>query len=378
MDSKLQAALQQHLQDIMKTKHVKHAILAVESMDGTFKWSGVEGIADPEGTAMTLDTPFCIASITKLYIATAILKLQEQGHLSIDQSIAAYLPSSLIEGLYRIGNEDHTEIITVRNLLGHSSGLPDYLEIRTKDKKSIFDIAIEDGDRSWSKKDFADIVRDFNSPHFEPQPLKLVKKKVRYSDTNYQMLIAVIEEVTGKPLHEVFQELIYEPLGIKHTYHPGREPNESVPKAAMLWYKDHALDIPKALYSFSDLNSTMADLLVFMRALIRGNIFSDLVTNTIMWREWNQFGFSLSPIGPGWPIEYGLGIMRFRFPRFMTPIKPLPEVIGHTGVTGSWVFYSPPLDIMIAGNVSQVTASALPFRQIPRILRSLQTHYGNS
>lgn len=372
MKRELESVLYKHLQDIIKTKHVKNAILAVESMDGSFKWSAAEGIANLEGTPMTLDTPFCIASVTKLYIATAILKLQEQGKLSIDNSIAAYLPSSLISGLHRTGNEDSTEKITVQNLLEHSSGLPDYLEIRPKDKKSIFEIAIEEGDRSWSIKDFADVVKDFNSPHFAPQSLKSRKKKVRYSDTNYQLLIAIIEEVTGKSLHDAFRELIYEPLNLTHTFHPGKEFDRSIPEAAMLWYKDKVLDIPMALSSFGDLSSTMADLMVFMRTLINGSIFNDPSTVDIMCREWNQFGFSISPIGPGWPIEYGLGIMRFKYPRFMTPFKPLPEVIGHTGVSGSWIFFCPTLDVILAGNVSQVAASALPFQQVPKILKSLQ------
>jgi CubicO group peptidase (beta-lactamase class C family) len=87
--------------------------------------------------------------------------------------------------------------------------------------------------------------------------------------------------------------------------------------------------------------------------------------------EWNRFGFSLSPLGPGWPIEYGLGIMRFRYPRFLAPIKPVPEIIGHTGVSGSWLFYCPDLDMILAGDVSQITAGAVPFQFVPKILRVL-------
>jgi hypothetical protein len=65
--------------------------------------------------------------------------------------------------------------------------------------------------------------------------------------------------------------------------------------------------------------------------------------------------------------------MRFRNPRFLNPFSPIPEVIGHTGVSGSWLFYCPPLEMMIAGNVSQITAAAVPFKIIPKILKSLQT-----
>ncbi len=375
MELNLEAILYQHLQHLMKTKHIKHAVLAVESMDGSFKWSGAEGIAHPDGTIMTPDTPFFIASVTKLYIAGVILKLHEQGRISIEQPMASYLPNKLINCLHRSGTEDHTGKITVRNLLEHSSGLPDYLEIHTKDKKSIFNIVIEEGDRSWSIQDFVDIVRDVNTPIFAPQPLEAKKKKVRYSDTNYQLLIAIIKEVTGQSLHEVLQDMIYEPLGLSKTFHPGIVPSGCIPKAAKLWYKDQVLNIPEALKSFGDLYSTADDLFAFMRALISGKIFDNPSTSKIMCKEWNRFGFSLSPVGPGWPIEYGLGIMRFRYPRFLTLFNPLPEVIGHTGVSGSWLFYCPALEIMLAGNVSQITAGAAPFKFVPQIIRSLQPHY---
>jgi CubicO group peptidase (beta-lactamase class C family) len=372
MTRELDLILENHLQDLIRMKQIKHAVLAVESLDGSYKWSNAVGIAQPDGTLMTPATPFCIASVTKLHIAVTILKLYEQGRVSIDQPMSSYLPSNLIKGLHRSGSEDNTGKITLRHLLEHSSGLPDYLEIRSKYQKSIFDTVIEEGDRSWSRKDFLDIVRDFNTPLFAPQPLGSKKKKIRYSDTNYQLLIAIILEVTGQPINEVFKEMIYEPLGLEHTFHPGTVLTNPELKPASLWYIDQPLNIPHALASFGDLYSTTDELFTFMRALISGKIFKDPATFQLMCSEWNQFGFSLSALGPGWPIEYGLGIMRFRLPRFLTPFSPIPQIIGHTGVSGSWLFYCPPLEMMIAGNVSQITAAAVPFQIMPKILKSLQ------
>jgi CubicO group peptidase (beta-lactamase class C family) len=371
MKSGLEEILLQQIQTLVNTKQIKHAVLAIESVDGSFKWSGAAGVAHPDKTVMTPDTPFNIASVTKLFIAAATLKLHEQGRLSIDQSMAAYLPDDLINGLHRSGTIDQTDKITIRHLLSHASGLPDYLEIHMKDEKSIFDIVIEKGDRAWSIKDFTDIVRAVKAPLFAPQTMTAKRKRVRYSDTNFQLLIAVIKEITGQSLDKAFQDLIYSPLGMKQTFHPGTFPTEPSPRTALLWYKDQALDIPKALASFGDLNSTLGDLMIFMRALISGRIFNNPDTFKIMCGEWNRFGFSLSPLGPGWPIEYGLGIMRFRYPRFLAPIKPVPEIIGHTGVSGSWLFYCPDLDMILAGDVSQITAGAVPFQFVPKILRVL-------
>ena len=370
----LEMVLQQHLQRLAAARQINHAVAAVERMDGSFKWSGAEGIACPDGTPMTPETPFWIASITKLYIAAAILKLHEQGRISIEQPMAAYLPGGLINGLHRLKGVDYTGKITLRHLLGHSSGLPDYIVIHRKNEKTLFDKILEEGDTSWSLEELTGIVRDVNAPFFPPQPLE-AKKKVRYSDTNYQLLIAIIEEITGQPLHEVFKEMFYQPLGLQHTFHPGKAPAGPVPSAASVWYKKKPLDIPQAMASFKDPFSTTGDLLVFMRALLRGELFDEPATVNLMYAEWNRFGFSLSPVGPGWPIEYGLGIMRMLVPRSLTPFRPFPEFIGHSGATGSWLFYCPPLDILLAGDVSQITAGPIPFQFVPKILRTLKLYF---
>jgi len=371
----LETILQQHLQRLAAGRQIKHAVAAVESLDGSFAWSGAEGIARPDGTPMTPETPFWIASVTKLYIAAAILKLHEQGRISIEQPMAAYLPGNLINGLHRLKGVDYTEKITLRHLLGHSSGLPDYIIIRRKNEKTLFEKILEKGDMSWSLEDLLGIVRDVNSPFFPPQPLEAKKKRVRYSDTNYQLLIAIIEGTTGQPLHEAFEEMFYQPLGLQHTFHPGRAPADPFPPAASLWHKEKPLDIPQAMASFKDPFSTTGDLLIFMRALLRGELFDDLGTVKLMYTDWNRFGFSISPVGPGWPIEYGLGMMRMLVPRSLTPFRPFPEFFGHSGATGTWLFYCPPLDLILAGGVSQITAGPVPFQFVPKILRALKPYF---
>ncbi len=361
--------LQRLLQRLLQIKHVRHAVLAVERGDSSFRWIGAAGTANPAGTPMQEDTPFWITSVTKLYIATVILKLHEQGRLSIDERMAKYLPPSMIEGLHRTRDGvDHTDRITLRHLLGHASGLPDYIIIHGKGEKSLFARLLEDGDCSWSIAESMQIVRRVNSPLFPPQSLEAKKKGVSYSDTNFQLLIAVIEAVTEKPLPAVFEEMIYRPLGLKQTFHPGSAPAGSLP-VATVWYRDQALDhLVLAMRSFGDLNSTAADLLTFMRALMQGQIFDQPSTLELMRGTWNRFGFSFSPVGPGWPMEYGLGMLRFRLPRLFTPLRPMPEVLGHTGASGAWLFYCPPLDLYLAGTVSQLIAAAMPYRIVPRIL----------
>ncbi|WP_242841681.1 serine hydrolase domain-containing protein [Desulfitibacter alkalitolerans] len=367
--------LEELLNDLIKTNNIMHAITAVESGDGSFQWSGARGAANPDGTPMEVETPFWIASVTKLFIAAVILKLHEQDRISINHAMSAYLPQSITRELHLSNGADYTNKITIRHLLSHSSGLPDYLIVHTKGEKSLFESLLEEGDRTVSIDESMQIVRRVKSPHFPPRSLEEGKKKVRYSDTNFQLLIAIITAVTGQSLHAAFEEMLYKPLNLKQTFLPGTLPTDPVSQAATVWYKDMPLNIPKAMSSIGDLNSTIVDLLAFMRALIYGRVFAKPITLDLMLNEWNKFGLSFSPVGPGWPIEYSLGMMRFKMPRIFTPFNPMPGVIGHTGASGSWLFYCPSMDIFLAGNVSQITAGAVPFKVVPKQLSILNKYF---
>ena len=366
----LSARLQELLHQLARPQAIHHAVIAVEKGDGSFRWSGAVGDAHPDGTPMRADTPIWIASVTKLYIASSVLKLVERGLIRLDAPMSAYLPQTLIGGLHRLGGVDYTEQITVHHLLGHLTGLPDYFDGRPKGGKPLIEQVIE-RDFAFTIEDTLDTVRHKLTPHFPPQPLDTTRPKVSYSDTNFQLLIAIIEAVTGQPIHTALADLLFEPLGLAHTWYPAALPEAVMP--ATLWIDKQPLHIPLAMQSFGDLSSTVADLLKFMRALIRGEVFADPATVNLMTERWHTFGFSLNPVrtSPGWPIQYGLGMMRFQIPRLFSPLRPTPPVIGHSGATGSWLFYCPALDVYLAGTVDQVAAAAAPFRFVPKLLRIL-------
>lgn len=373
----LAGRLQQLLQELAAPQSIHHAVVAVEKGDGTFGWSGAVGDAHPDGTPMRPDTPIWIASVTKLYIASSILKLSERGLIHLEAPMSAYLPQSLIGGLHRLGGVDYTEQITVHHLLGHLTGLPDYFDSRPKGGKTLIEQVMEQ-DFAFTIADTLDIVRHKLTPHFPPQPLDAPRPKVSYSDTNYQLLIAIIEAVTGQPIHAALADLLFEPLGLEYTWHPAAQPESVNP--ATLWIDKQPMHIPLAMRSFGDLGSTVDDLLKFMRALIRGEVFDDPTTVNLMMERWHTFDFSLNPVrtSPGWPIQYGLGMMRFHIPRLFSPLRPTPPVIGHSGATGSWLFYCPELDVYLAGTVDQIAAAAVPFRFVPKLLRVLNSAWPSS
>jgi CubicO group peptidase (beta-lactamase class C family) len=383
----LAGRLQELLDGLVSGKRIQHAIMEVASGDGSLHWMGTTGDAKLDGTPMRAATPFFTASVDKLFTATVILKLYERGLVDLEEPVSSYLPQAVIGGLHRLGGIDYTGTITIRHLLSHTSGLADWLEDRPKSGRSLVERLIQEGDLSFSIDDLACIVRDQLTPHFPPQPVEARRQNVRYSDTNYVLLVAVIEAVTGQPLHQVHEELLFRPLALRHTWLAGRSrPLEPTPDPAMLWVDDTPLEIPLMTRSVWGIYSTAEDTLRFLRALTRGNVFDDPATLALMQQRWNRFGLPLDRAAlrlPSWPIEYGLGIMRFhdpflrfliRLPPALWPIYPAPAVIGHTGSTGSWLFHCPRLDLLLSGTVDQVTAGAVPYRLVPKVLSVVDRH----
>ncbi len=233
---------------------------------------------------------------------------------------------------------------------------------------------MEEGDFAWSVEEALDAVRERMTPHFPPQPADTPRPRVRYCDTNYLLLIAVIEATAGRPLAAMYDEAIFRPLGLRRTWLPGHStPAETVPEPAAIWFHDQVVAMPLAHRSLFSVFSTAEESIRILRGLMRGGVFAKPETFGLMTNPWRRFGFPRDAAAlraPSWPIEYGRGLMRFRLPRLFTPFRPLPAVIGHTGSTGSWLFFCEELDLFLAGNVSQATAGPVPFHFVPKVLRA--------
>ncbi len=200
--------------------------------DGSYTWAGADGIATQDGQVpMTKDTPIYIASITKLYTATAIMKLYEEGALSLDDPISKYLPADLIKGIHVYKGEDYSNEITIEQLLSTTSGIPDYYEEKSsKDGKKIFELFLEEPERSWTVDETIARARDDLGPHFPPGT------DAFYSDTNFQLLGMIIENVTHKPLHIVYGDFFFRPLGLKHTWLIGCSEPQFAPPTSVCAY----------------------------------------------------------------------------------------------------------------------------------------------
>ena len=192
-------ALEKILSKYVKKKNIHTVFFAVQSGDERINWSSAQ-----TSTAQTINSndPFFIASITKMFTAAVIMNLRSQNKVELDAGITNYLPESLITGIHTIKKVNYVSDITVRHLLSNTSGLPDYFLQKQKDGKNLLDKIMATGDHSWDVKEVTRVTREELTPKFKPgEP-----GKAFYSDTNYQLLGAIIESVMGKSLEDVYKK----------------------------------------------------------------------------------------------------------------------------------------------------------------------------
>ncbi|MEL7155019.1 MAG: serine hydrolase domain-containing protein, partial [Actinomycetota bacterium] len=185
-----------------------------------------------------------------------------------------------------------------------------------------------------------------------------------YSDTNYQLLTAIIEATTGTTYGDAVQQRIAAPLGLDRTYVAGHEPRPSGETPVTLYHKGDALDLPRALASeqgAGGIVSTLDDQLQFSAAYHQGRLFDP--RHAAEMRRWNRLFF---------PLEYGYGLMRYRLPRWMTGFRSMPELVGHSGATNSFAFHAPELGCHIVGALNQLDKPSQGFKLITKVAAAVR------
>jgi CubicO group peptidase (beta-lactamase class C family) len=163
-------------------------------------YSQAFGFADgPRNIKATPDTIYHWWSMTKIPTAIAVMQLQEQGILNIDDLVAKHLP--WFEVNYP---SDSSEPLTIRHLLQHSSGLPDTVPAM------IGWVHYDDATRNQTEV-VKKYLPEFNTLKFEPGTQAV------YSNLNYMVLGAVMEAVSGQPYESYISEHILQPLGMSQT-----------------------------------------------------------------------------------------------------------------------------------------------------------------
>lgn len=314
-----------------------------------FVWHGNSG-------NFSTDQSYFIASTTKLFTTGIILKLKAGGNLNFDDKISTYIDDSILAGLHVFKGKEYSARITIKHLLAHTSGLPDYFQGKGPNGKSLENELINGNDQFWNFEQAIDRAKKIPPP-FAPG----TKHKALYSDTNFQLLGRIIETITDKSYSENCKDLIINPLELTKTY-LYQDPADNTPKT--LYYKSKALRIPKAMTSFGPdggIVSTSRDMLVFIEAFFTGKIFPSSYIDQL--QEWNKIFF---------PMRSGIGIQLLKLPWIFNPTGAVPYFIGHSGLSGALAYYSPKEHIFVVGTVNQVAYPDISFKTMIKLSQMLK------
>jgi len=342
----LENALQTVLDKTVDNKKIFGTCFSIKKEN--FTWNGASG-------DLSVNQPYYIASTTKLFTTALILQLKSSGKIDLEDNLSTYFEAEQLEGLHKFKGTDYSNQITVKQLLAHTSGIPDYFQDKTANGRSLEDELKSGNDQSWSFEESLERSKKL-TPLFAPD----TKTKAHYSDTNYQLLGKIIEIVTNKSYSENCDENIINPLGLKDTY-LYKDLNDYTPKN--LYYKSSVLEIPKAMTSFGPdggMVSTSSEMLVFIEAFFTGKLFPINYIHEL--KVWNKIFF---------PIQSGIGIHLFKLPWIFNPTGVIPYFMGHSGLSGALAYFSPTENLYISGTVNQLAYPETSFKTMVKLTQKV-------
>ncbi len=304
---------------------------------GSEAWTGTRGVADLSTSQPFTATDFVrIASITKTFTATAVLRLVDRGGIALTDVLEKYVPG-VINGT----------TATIADLLAMTSGIPDF----TADAGFVKRFAA-DPTMPWTDRDTLAVIAEAGKPDFAPG------EKVVYCDSNYALLGMVLAKVTGKAAGEVITSEVVQPLGLRSTTYPttaavpsphpqGYVPDVSGPNGVF----DNKARPPRLV---NDVNpavagtagaviSTIADLQMWGTELATGTLLTP-ATQALRLKTRRFDGMTID-------FGYGLGITN------------LGEFLGHDGAIygySSVVLTRPQTDTQIVFVSNESTNSTTP------------------
>jgi len=309
------------------------------------------GLANEKtGEKLNAETIFELASVSKQFTATAIVLLKKQGKLSYEDDITKYIPEL-----------EHYKGITIQNLLTHTGGLPDYMDI---------------ANTNWDKNKIAtnnDMLNLFKT--LKPAKVFETNEKRQYSNTGYLILGSIIERVSGKSYGDFLKQEIFKPLKMENTFVYRRRFQPQIVKNYALGYvysdslKRKAIpdEFGKTVYIVyldgivgdGTVNAPARDLLKWDRAL-----YTDRLLN----EEDKAMIFSSYKTNDNKETNYGFGW-------FIYNSKDFGKYVSHSGGWGGYVSYiERDIDhdktIIILQN-NNMRGTELPSRNTRRILYGL-------
>lgn len=308
------------------------------------------------GQPIDTHQPFHIASVGKLFTATIIGSLIDEGQISLKDPIHLYLNDEMLSGLFIYEGVDYKDQVTIQNLLSHTSGIADYF---AKEDGGLVESLYLSPDTIYTPQTLVQFTREHQSTYFAPG------NGYHYSDTGYVLLGMIIESVSGKPFHEMLQDIIFDPLAMDNSYLMFySEPKNEKRQIAEVWIDGHEVSQFKSVtidWAGGGIVSSLDDLAIYIRALYHGEIIRMETLDAFQ-----QFDYEFMP-----GVEYGNGFMRMEFEKFFPTLSFLPKMTGHMGVLGTQLFYDQETDMVYVSSFGSSDATATSVKNMIQILSTV-------
>ncbi len=282
--------------------------------DGEIVYQGAYGIGNIDPVdSLTLNSVFRIGSVSKQFTAMGIMILKDKGKLSYDQDIRDFIPELPYEG------------ITVRHLLNHVSGLPDYTRMMNMNWKP----ELKKNDPKKIVSGNEDLIKIFAQE--KPEVYFKPKEKWEYSNTGYVLLASIVSRASGISFEQFLKEHIFNPAGMENTsvYNYVYGKDSQMPKR-VYGFKTELNGIDRVSKDYHYLNgiagdggiySTISDLLKWDRVLY---------TEKLVSKSTLEEAFTPVTLNNGVVENYGFGWR-------ITESPNGKKVVSHSG---GWVGFS--------------------------------------
>lgn len=249
------------------------ASIAILNDDGW--WLKSEGLASLEDESpMTNEHLHYLQSVAKTYMAVAVLKLYENGKLQLDKPITQYLDSKVSQMIQR------ADEITVRMLLNHTSGIPEY-----NFNPNYTATLLQHPETVFKGEDYISYIKG-KSLDFEPG------SRYSYRNSNYVLLSLIVDKVTGDH-GDFIRKQIFEPLNLKNTYYqisPEKLTGEKLPNSYWDRYSDGILEDvsfvqqQNVAYMVGDdgIVTTTQEAILFLKGLLEGKLLQEATLKEMM------------------------------------------------------------------------------------------------
>jgi len=315
-DAALAARLDKVVDAAVAERRLVGAVVLV-ARDGEVVYHRAAGLADREaGRPMREDAVFRFSSVTKPFVTAAVMKLVEDGKLRLDEPVTRWLPDfkpRLADGT--------TPVITLRQLLNHTSGLTYGLAERPS--HPYHQLGVSDG------IDNSGLTLDENMARLGQAPLAFPPGSTWRYSLAVDVLGSVLEKATGKPLPEVVADTVTRPLGLKDTGFVAGDParlttayvnaqpapkpmtdnqDVSLGAAAVRFAPSRATDKTAFPSGGAGMVGTAGDVLTFLEAVRKGGA-PILKASTVAEMTRDLVGIQAATQGPGWGFGYGWAVL---------------------------------------------------------------------